>query len=458
MKKRQNETNRRMREARHAVRLVVAASTVLAAALAVSLGCSGSSESGEQQAAAQEAQELAQNGADVIWTCSMHPQVRQNGPGKCPICGMDLIPVAQEVEEGQVAGRTISFSNAGMALMEIETTPVTRRRVDVDVELVGKVTYDAGRVATVSAWVPGRIEKLHVDHVGEKVEAGQPIMDLYGPELMAAQRELVEASSAYRKAEATGDTRMTDSAMEVLAAVRERLKLWGISDRQVADIEARGTVEPRITVVSPVSGVVVWEQVIEGAYVSMGQKLLTIADLSVVWIDLEAHETDLAWLTEGLPATFHVEALPGHTFHGSVVLVEPVVDPTTRTVVVRIEADNKDGALKPDMFVRAVVTAPAGSGDSKTSIVIPSTAPLLTGKRAVVYVQVAGAERPTFEGREVVLGPRAGDYYVVVSGLAPGERVVTNGAFKIDSALEIRAMPSMMSPDDEDAAGAPTGE
>lgn len=427
----------------------LAAATILGAAVALSLGCSDGSD-GERKSV----ESLAVDD-DTIWTCSMHPQVRQNEPGDCPLCGMDLIPVEPEPEERGTGDRVISFTETGVALMEIETAPVMRRAVAVEVELVGRVAYDAERVAVVSAWVPGRIEELHVDHVGERIVSGQPLIELYGPELVAAQMELLEASEALRSARAAGE-RAVREASETLAAVRERLRRWGVSADQMSRVEESGATEQNVTIVSPLSGTVVEENVTEGTYLTTGEKLFVIADLSSVWIDLAAHEKDLAVLREGDHVNFLAAALPGRAFEGVVSLVEPIVDPATRTVTVRVEADNSDGALKPDMFVTARVAGSVSTEGRDLPIVIPSTAPLLTGKRAVVYVEVEGSERPTFEGREVVLGPRAGEYYVVVSGLTPGERVVTNGAFKIDSALEIRAMPSMMNPTGADAL--PSGD
>jgi Cu(I)/Ag(I) efflux system membrane fusion protein len=188
-------------------------------------------------------------------------------------------------------------------------------------------------------------------------------------------------------------------------------------------------------------------------YVTTGTTMYSLADLSTVWVELEAYESDLAWIREGQDVAFTTEAHPGETFHGKVSFVDPVVDPATRTVKVRVEAGNGDGKLKPQMFVRALAHADAGHG-GRAPLVIPKTAPLLTGTRAVVYVEVPGADSPTYEGREVVLGSRAGDYYVVREGLSEGELVVTEGNFKIDSALQIRAKPSMMSPE---GGAAPTG-
>lgn len=409
-------------------------------------------------------EETAQTEAVVAaeWTCSMHPQVRQGGPGDCPICGMDLIPVEDEHGDEADAERVLTVSEAGMKLMEVETAPVHRMQVTVDVDMVGSVSHDESRVARIAAWVPGRIERLYADYLGYEVVPGAPLFDVYSPELVAAQEELVQSSSAYDSALGTDNDRARETTLGVLKAARRKLALWGLSDGQIAEIERRGTAEPSLTILAPTGGTVVEKNVVEGAYVQTGQTILTVADLSRVWIELEAYESDLAWLSEGLPLRFTVEASPGVEFVGEISFIEPVVDPATRTVAVRAEVDNPGGLLRPDMFVRASVAAAATGDGGAPPLVIPATAPLITGKRAVVYVRLENSARPTFEGREVTLGPRAGDYYIVKSGLMEGERVVVEGAFKIDSALQIRAEPSMMNPDPAESgegasAGAHTG-
>ncbi len=418
----------------------------LFAVVLLALSCGG-------ETVPEEGHDHSESGASV-WTCSMHPQVRSDGPGDCPLCGMDLIPIEEEAPTEEVSGRSLTVSEAGRKLMEIETARVMRMAVAADIALVGKVTYDEGRVSRISAWVPGRIEKLHVDYVGYEVRAGAPMVDLYGPELVAAQEELIHSHNAYREAQARGNEQLVESTDNVVQAVRERLRLWGLSEAQIAEIETWGTAEPRLSIPAPISGTVVAKNVTEGQYVTIGQMLFTIADLSVVWIELSAYESDLALLAPGQPVQFTVEAVPGRTFTGVVSFIEPVIDPATRTVAVRAEVQNAEGLLLPEMFVRAKVKASVHGHGGGVPLVIPATAPLITGQRAIVYVELEDADAPTFEGREVILGPRVGDFYVVAEGLMEGERVVTEGAFKLDSALQIRAKPSMMSPDAGDGASA----
>ncbi len=377
--------------------------------------------------------------AATVWTCSMHPQIKLPHPGKCPICFMDLIPLVAEPANAGLGPRDLVLSPNAAALAEIETTPVRRAAATRNVDLVGKIAADETRTRVLTARVAGRLDRLHVDVTGQVVREGQPLAEIYSPRLFAAHAELIAARQAADRGE--------PGAAENLASVRERLHLLGLPSAQIDAMET-ASASDHVTLPAPLAGVVVHRAVLEGAYVQEGSPLFTIADLSQVWVELQAYESDLAWLHEGQSADFTVTALPGRTFHGTVVLIDPVLDPTTRTVRVRLNAANPDGSLKPGMLVRGrVMSALAGAVSSP--LLIPATAPLLTGKRAVVYVRLPGDE-PHFQGREVTLGPRTNDGYVVLSGLREGEQVVTHGAFKIDSALQILARPSMMSEPSEE--------
>jgi Cu(I)/Ag(I) efflux system membrane fusion protein len=378
-----------------------------------------------------------------IWTCSMHPQIKLPSPGQCPICFMDLIPLESAAGDEQ-GPRTLVMSEAAAARAEIQTATVERRSVSADVRLIGTVVYDETRLRTVSARVPGRIDKLLVNATGSEVRRGENLVTLYSPQLYSAQTELLNAIDADRGSAPSGSALMRETSAATVEAARRRLELWGLGENQIKRIEAGGEASFRLDIPSPVGGVVVHMNAVEGMYVSEGTTLYTVADLSVVWIDLEAYESDLARLDVGQEVRFTAEAWPGRTMSGRVVFIDPVLSPTKRTAGLRVEADNRDGRLKPGMFVNATVAA--GSGRDGASLVIPATAPLITGERAVVYVRLPGGDRPAFEGREVALGPRMGNYYVVAGGLAEGESVVVKGNFKIDSALQIQAKPSMMNP------------
>ncbi|MFT7641706.1 MAG: Cu(I)/Ag(I) efflux system membrane fusion protein, partial [Pirellulaceae bacterium] len=426
----------------------------------------------------------------TIWTCSMHPQVKRNGPGKCPLCAMDLIPV--KASSGGM--RTITISPTARKLMEIETSPVERRIVTAEVRMVGKVEYDETRLSHITAWVSGRLDRLYVDYTGVKVNKSDHLVYIYSEQLYSAQVELIQALKSQRQRPASTTTLI--QPIDLVKSSREKLRLLGVTAKQIAEIEQLGTPTDHIVIYSPIGGVVIEKLRQEGDRVRTGDRIYTVADLRQVWIKLDAYESDLAWLRYGQDVEFSVEAYPGETFSGRIAFIDPVLDKSTRTVKVRVNVANENGRLKPEMFVRAIVRSQVAAGgnildpnlvgkwispmhpeivkdepglcdicemplvraetlgfvssnpqgDAKP-LVIPTTAALVTGTRAIVYVEVPTATEPTFEGREIVLGPRAGAYYLVRSGLKEGELVVTNGNFKLDSALQISAKPSMMTPE-----------
>ncbi len=386
-----------------------------------------------------------------IWTCSMHPQIKLPKPGKCPICFMDLIPLVTD-DDAELGPRTLRMSAAAMALAEIQTTTVARGAAQTVLPLIGRLDYDETRQRIISSWVPGRIDTLLVDFTGDVVTVGEPLVSLYSPELYSAQTELLSSIEASTALESSSDPLLRRTAAATVNSARERLGLWGLSDQQIAAVEARGTATDHIRIRAPVAGIVIHKNATEGQYVKTGAPLYTVADLSWVWLIIDAYETDLPWLRTGQTVDFTVAALPGRTFSGKIIFIDPVLNSRTRTAEIRVEVPNPDGALKPGLFADASVSATLGhrglpsDGQIEEPLVIPATAPLITGKRAVVYVREPDTEKPTFTGREITLGPRADDLYIVLSGLAEGERVVTNGAFKIDSALQIQAKPSMMGP------------
>jgi len=420
-----------------------------------------------------------EHGGGTKWTCSMHPQIQQPKPGKCPICGMDLIAL-KKGSKNALRPRELVMSPEAKELARITTVPVKRQLVDAKIDLVGKIDYDETRTKTIAAWFPARIDKLYVDYTGVDVRKGDHLAYVYSPELLTAQRELISAIK-FKSPD--------------VGTVKDKLRLWGLSEEKIRSIEVKGETDDHMDIDAPFGGIVIHKGVSEGDYVKTGNPLFKIADLSKVWVQLDAYESDLPWLRYGQKVEFKVEAVPGRVFEGLVTFISPILDPKTRTVKVRVNADNADFVLKPEMFVRATAFATlAGGGkvisedlsgkwigpmhpevmrdkpgkcpicgmklakaedlgysvtkqSAKLPLVVPTSAVLKTGKRSVVYVEIPDKKEPTYEGREILVGPRAGDFYIVEEGLMEGERVVTEGAFKIDSALQILAKPSMMSPD-----------
>jgi len=517
-----------------------------------------------------------------MWTCSMHPQIRQPNPGDCPICGMDLIPVART--SGGM--RTLTISPEARALMNIESAPVERRYVSHAIRLVGKVDYDETKLGYITAWVSGRLDRLFVDYTGIKVNEGDHMAYIYSEELYSAQQELIQAARFARERKRVSDI----GGVNLLEAAREKLRLLGLNEEQIEEIEQQDKPSSHLTIYSPVSGIVIEKLKQEGERVRLGDRIYTIADLNLVWVHLDAYESDLPWVRYGQDVTVTTEAYPGEEFHGRIAFIQPVLDDRTRTVKVRVNVPNVNGKLKPEMFVNATVKPRVAAGgqvmdpslagkwigpmhpeivrdeagdcpicgmplvraeslgyvtpetdEKQPPLVIPYLAALPTGTRAVVYVELPvvhsaaepafqtlsavvdggdldeireafakfgrmldrpydqpGTEyakelwsdfadrlgalalqgqraktlaqareafgqveavmsvareefapqgQPTYEGREIVLGPRAGDFYLVRHGLEEGELVVRQGNFKIDAEVQIQAKPSMMTPE-----------
>jgi len=522
----------------------------------------------------------------TTWTCAMHPQIRSNKPGDCPLCGMELVPVQTQSAGGL---RTLTVSPEARALMSVETVPVERSYVATEVRMVGKVDFDETKLATITAWVAGRLDQLYVDFTGVKVKKGDHMVYIYSEQLYAAQEELLQAKK-YASRASDNSTRRGIGTIDLVESAREKLRLLGLTQKQIEQIEAQNRPSSHLTIYSPVSGVVIEKLKKEGERVRLGEQIYTVADLNLLWVHLDAYEADLPWIRYGQEVTITTEAYPGEEFHGRIAFIQPVLNDKTRTVKVRVNVPNPNGRLKPQMFVHAVVRPQVALGGrvmdpslagkwispmhpeivkdqpgecdvcgmplvraeslgyvSATTdnlappLVIPYSAALVTGTRAVVYVELPSVptgldtafqaiakavkegsaakirkaftlfsqflDRPydkpatdfsrklwndfadrlsqdalrgqraqqvedaqqvlaslqqtiddvgdqfsppnqvSFDGREIVLGPRAGDYYVVKHGLQEGELVAAKGNFKIDSEIQIQAKPSMMTPE-----------
>jgi membrane fusion protein, copper/silver efflux system len=374
-------------------------------------------------------------GDGVEWTCAMHPQIRQPGPGTCPICGMNLIPVAMPDEDGEYGGMPrLVVSERAAALMQVQVWPVERRGSSGDVRLSGTIGYDETRVHDVVVRSEGQVERLYVSYENAAVRRGQRLADIYSPAIQAASLELLQAR---RSAQAGGMPELVEAAASQLLAL-------GVSRAQVDRILESGQPTRTVSIVSPADGIVAELTARQGEWLTAGGRLMRVSGLGQVWAQFEAYERDLARLRVGSPMQFTVEAFPGQVFSGTVAFIDPIMDAGRRTARVRVQVPNPGGALKPGMLVRG--QGGGAPADASAALVIPATAPLHTGQRAVVYVQLPGTERPTFEAREVRLGERRGDHWEVASGLTEGELVVVNGAFRIDSELQIRGQPSMMAP------------
>jgi len=432
----------------------------------------------------------------TMWTCSMHPQIKLPDPGKCPICFMDLIPLETGVGDSSLGERQLKLSENAKKLAQIQSQPVIRAFAEREIRMVGKIAYNERNLNYITAWVPGRLDRLYADYTGVTVQKGDHMVDMYSPELLAAQDELIQTKTAIESLSQSKSVILKQTTEATLIAAREKLRLFGLSNNQIEELEKNGITSEHQTIYAPVGGVVIEKNVKEGMYVETGTKIYTIADLSKLWIFFEAYESDLPWLRYGQKLEFVSPSFPGEKLDAQISFIDPVVDPQKRTIKVRANVDNKELRLKPDMYVTGVLKSRLDANgrvidlkmsgqwicpmhpeiikdkqdqceicgmdlvkvsdigysttvpdDKYAPLLIPASAPLLTGKRAIVYVEIKSDDGSIFEGREIELGPKAGDTYIVKSGLAEGEMVVTNGAFKLDSELQIQAKPSMMTPE-----------
>ncbi len=390
----------------------------------------------------------SEEAGETVWTCSMHPQFKLPKPGNCPICFMDLIPL-ESGGDNSGGEREISVSPYAAKLMELETSEVIAYSPDSEIRLVGKVDYDETRVSYIAAWVPGRLDRLYVNYTGIPVKKGDRMVEIYSPDLLTAQEELIQALIAVDTLRNSNSRIVRNTAESTVNAAREKLRLLGLAAGQIRQIELNRKAADHITLGAPNAGIVIHKNAQEGMYVQTGTLIYTIADLSSVWVKLDAYESDLDWIRHGGTVEFTTETYPGKIFQGMISFIDPIIDPATRTAKVRVSVSNESLALKPGMFVRAVAKSTTNGNGASPPLVIPITAAMKTGKRAVVYREITGQEKPTYEGREVMLGARIGNFYVVESGLEAGDRVVTRGAFKLDAELQIQARPSMMSDFDD---------
>lgn len=399
--------------------------------------------------------------SDEIWACPMLC-VKRTEPGRCPVCGMEL----ERIED---QGDQLILDRVQAKRIGLETAKVERRPLNRHIRTVGAVDYNERHVKRISAWVGGRIDRLYADHTFVDVRAGDHVMQLYSPQLFSAQREHLEAVGQQRQ------------------LTRRKLELLGMNAAQIDALESRGTANEQVDINSPISGQVIKLQAAEGQYVEVGDPLYVVADTSTLWLRLDAYEQDLPWIAVGQHVEARLTAMPGHTFPGTVSLVEGIVDSRTRTVKVRLTIDNAAGLLKPGMFAEVTISAALGAdgravrpslegryhcymhpdqrsaepgtcsqcgmrleldvgaakhaGNSPPILAVPRSAVLATGERQLVYVE---AKSNVFEPRVVRVGTRSGTWLHVLSGLAEGDVVVTHGHFLMDSQMQLTGRPSLL--------------
>ncbi len=422
------------------------------------------------------------NGTDskTQYTCGMHPMIVTDEPGLCPICNMDLTPIKPSASAGTEGERKIKYwvapmdptyirdepgkSPMGMDLvpvyedeatggslitidpvtiqnMGVRTAPVETRDISRTIRTVGLVEYDEPAQYSINTKVAGWIERLYVNQVGQHVGKGQPLLELYSPDLVTAQEEYLLALDNYASLAETPFPEIADGARRLLDATRRRLQLWDISAGQIKRLEQNRQVRKTMTLHSPYSGIVKSKMMNEGGYVTPGMELFEIADISEVWVMADIYEYELPWVSVGQSAELVLPYADGKEVVSSVSYIYPFVEPKTRTVKARIEIDNPDFELKPDMYVNVRLA----TATVKETLAVPSEAVLYSGEKMTVFVALGNGR---FEPRLVKVGATGDQGYTEIKqGLFAGEQVVTSAQFMFDSESKLReAIQKMMKP------------
>jgi membrane fusion protein, copper/silver efflux system len=390
--------------------------------------------------------------AERLWTCPMHPTIVQNHPGECPICGMRLVPLAQGKPEGEHAAHqevsgmaTVTIDPAHQQLIGMRTVPVEMGELGATWRTVGRVAIDETRVRHVNIKVSGFVERVFVDFIGKSVARGQPLFTIYSPDLLAAQEEYILA----RRTRSTLGGSLSASGDDLVAAARRKLELWDVPASAIDKLERGGAALKSLTLYSPIAGVVVKKDVVDGMQLEAGAMPYEIVDLSSVWVLADVYESELEKVAVGMPARLTLKAFPRQTFEGVVAFIDPLLDPKTRTVKVRMSFPNPKRDLRPEMFGEVVLQSHA-----RHALRIPADTILNSGTRTVVFVAIGDGK---FQPREVKIGDTDGQVVEVVEGLAAGELVVTRANFLIDSESRLRASLASMGAgaDQTPAAAAP---
>ncbi len=370
----------------------------------------------------------------AYWRAPMDPSYTSDRPGKSPM-GMDLIPVYEDElgSQGTVSIDPVTVQNIGVKTAFVERRPLRRT-----IRTVGRVDYDETRLTDVNTKVAGWVEKLHVDYTGQMVTKGQPLLEIFSPELVAAQEEYLTALDYRHRLEATAPSNVLQGARDLLGASLKRLQYWDVTDGQIEELERNHEVTRTMTVHSPQQGIVVHKAVFGGQHIAQGQHLYRIAELSQVWVYADIYEYELPWVKEGQKAAVQLSYLPGRTFEGDVTYVYPFLEPETRTVKVRMSFPNPDLELKPEMYANVTIQSPV----AEDALVVPVQAVIHSGERLVAVVSMGEGR---FQPRQLEVGAEADGHYQVLAGLREGEKIVTSAQFLIDSESNLKAAISAMS-------------
>ena len=426
------------------IRVVVTVAAGAGVAGAAALAWSLFAPSGDLLVAEEE-HAHGPHAGDTLYTCSMHPQVIADEPGDCPICQMDLVPLQRDPEPTPDAGdpeptpdaapRGVTVSQGFLQSFGVRTAQVERGSLPIEIRTVGFLAHNEKGVFSVNTKFGGWIEQAHVNNVGEQVSAGDPLFEIYSPEMVTTQQEYLSAMEYVERLRAGGAyADAVGRAESLLAAARERLRYWDMTPAQIDALEVTREVSRTIAFVSPASGFIVEKtgDSLEGTRLASGMTVLKVADHSVLWAEVEFYEHDVRHLREGQRVTVAVDAFPGRRWNGAILFFRPAMNPDTRTLTAFVEVDNADLRLRPRMFANIDVQVPGVAG----ALIVPADAVLHSGARAVAIVAEGGGR---FTPREVRLGVAAGGRQQVVAGLEDGETIVTSSQFLIDSESNLRA-------------------
>ena len=440
---------------------------VLFMVVALAIGLAGGFLIGKKSAGPKDLAQSGEASAKQLYSCGMHPEIIQEGPGNCPVCGMkltpiksasttstrpkgerkikywrapmdptyisdepgkspmgmDLVPVYEdEIEEGAITIDPITVQNMGLRTGLVQTGELTRT-----IRTVGHIDYDEKKLYIINTKITGWIEKLYVNTTGEMVEKGQPLLEIYSPELVSTQEEYLTSLKGYQELKDSPYQEARQGALELLNSTRRRLEYWDIDKDQIENLERNGEIKKTLTLYSPTTGVVLHKNAIEGAYVKVGSDLFRIAGLSTVWVLATIYEYELPYIKLGQKAQMTLAYLPGESFEGKLTYIYPYLEQKTRDVKVRLEFSNPGYRLKPDMYVDVVIESKL-SGER---VLIPEEAVIRSGKREIVFLDMGEGK---YAPREITTGVSSeGNVVEVKKGLLPGEIIVVSGQFMLDS-------------------------
>lgn len=399
--------------------------TIMVAIVAVALAAAGLIVMQQRDAGHEHA-------SGEIYFCPMHPTVTSDRPGNCPICGMKLVRRTAAPPPAPRGPAAIALSPEQRVLANVKTMRVSSGRASTELITTGRVTFDERRIAQVTSYTAGRIERLFVNFTGDAVERGRPVATIYSPDLYSTQQEYLLALANRERMRKSGFAQARTAADALVESTRRRLQLFGMSGAQIDALARGGKPLYATTIVSPFSGVVTRKLVVPQQTVMAGEPLFEIADLSVVWVDANVYESDLPRIALGQRVSISSPALPGFEVSGAISFVDPVVNPETRSTRVRIDLPNRGFRLKPDMYVTVTIFAVA----ARPAIMIPASALVDRGLRQFVWVEAGSG---TFAPREVRAGSRSSDRVEILSGLDGSETIVVDGAFLLESEAQLRS-------------------